>query len=229
MVFLGGRIKDGEYHPHLRLVGTSTNNTFNRTHIQNIVHLPSGEKFSIDVAFGGDGPTNPLPMTNSGAPIHNLGAQQVRLVHEAIPKQQLHAPKLWIFQYRNGADRDWNSFYSFAEVEFFQEDFEVMNMWGSARTLHRWTVLVVRFLRKGEEVMFGEGVLEESEDGEVDVVGKVMLVNNVVKVNLGGRTSIVETLDSEEARVKALRVCFGIQLTKEQEESIDGWDTALKK
>ncbi|KAL3951702.1 hypothetical protein ACCO45_013419 [Purpureocillium lilacinum] len=163
------------------------------THINNIIHLPSGAKFSADVAFGGDGPTSPLPMDGAGAAVQNLGPQQVRLVHDNIPKQRLRGPKLWIYQYRNGADREWNSFYSFAELEFFQEDFEVQNWWTSVKTLHRWTVLVVRFLRQGEPVRFTEAEawrarVDQSTGGdEVQVVGKVMLVNDVVKVNMGGR------------------------------------------
>ena len=172
-------------------------------------------------------------MNDSGSPIQNLGAQQVRLVHELIPKQSKRSAsdKVWVYQYRNGSDKEWNSFYSFAEIEFFQEDFEVMNWWGGAKTLHRTTVLVVRFLRKGEEVLFSEGSRQRGvgrENGEeVEVIGKVMLVNDVVKVNLGGRTTVVETLETETGRVKALRDYFGIHLTEEQATSIRGWDMAL--
>ncbi|KFH44949.1 N-hydroxyarylamine O-acetyltransferase-like protein [Hapsidospora chrysogenum ATCC 11550] len=168
------------------------------THINNIIHLPSGAKYSADVAFGGDGPTSPLPMDGAGT--------SVRLVHDYIPKQRLRGPKLWIYQYRNGEDREWNSFYSFAELEFFQEDFDVQNWWTSARTLHRWTVLVVRFLRRGEPVM---------------------LVNDVVKVNMGGRTQVVRSLLSKEDRLQALWDYFGIRLTEHEAKCIDGWDTAL--
>lgn len=65
-----------------------------RTHINNIVHLESGEKFAVDVAFGGDGPTNPLPLIEPAPIIQNLGPQKVRLIHDTIPKQRLQAPKL---------------------------------------------------------------------------------------------------------------------------------------
>ncbi|CAH0044853.1 unnamed protein product [Clonostachys solani] len=197
------------------------------THINNIVHLPSGDKFSVDVAFGGDGPINPLPMVESGNPVQNLGAQQVRLVHETIPKQGLRSP-LWIYQYRNGTHLDWNSFYSFAEIEFFQEDFEVMNWFASAKTLHRWNVIVVRFLREGEDVLFDDKFKPKCDVDQVKVVGKVMLVSDVIKVNLGGKTNIVHTMKSETERIKALRDYFGIRLRKDEEESIRGWDMALK-
>lgn len=174
-------------------------------------------------------------MKESATPMKNLGTQEVRLVHEFMPKQHQRSvdSKVWIYQYRNGAEKEWNSFYSFAELEFFQEDFEVMNWWGSAKTLHRWTILVVRFLRRGDGVLFDQGARETAsgdygEDGrEVEVVGKVMMVNDTVKVNLSGRTTIAETFDTEIGRLKALRDYFGIRLTKDQEESIRGWDMAL--
>ncbi|KAL4780601.1 hypothetical protein BJX76DRAFT_350862 [Aspergillus varians] len=156
------------------------------SHINNIVHLPSG-----------DGPTSPLPLDEPGRAIQNLGRQEVRL----------------IYQYRNGSEHEWNSFYSFAGLEFFQHDFEVMNWWTAAKSLHRWTVLVVRFLREGEDVRFsGNPNLPLSND--IKIVGKVMLVDNVVKVNLGGKTNIVHSFDSEKGRLQALRDCFGIILTK---------------
>lgn len=201
-----------------------------RTHINNIIYLPDGTKYSADVAFGGDGPTAPLPM-NDDATIHqNLGSQQVRLVHDHIGKQQLSEPRLWIYQYRNGADKEWNSFYSFTELEFFQEDFEVQNWWACAHTLHRWTVLVVRFLREGEPVQYTDGNDDATRAAEADdvcIMGKVMLVNNLVKVNMGGKTQVVCELGNEVRRVAALKTYFNITLLEEEVNAIYGWDMAL--
>ncbi|KAM3461723.1 hypothetical protein NHJ6243_004805 [Beauveria neobassiana] len=64
-----------------------------KTHLNNIVYLPDGTKYSADVAFGGDGSTAPLCM-NEAATVHdNLGSQQVRLVHDPIDKQQHSEPR----------------------------------------------------------------------------------------------------------------------------------------
>ncbi|UNI17780.1 hypothetical protein JDV02_004099 [Purpureocillium takamizusanense] len=173
-------------------------------------------------------------MDGAGTAVQNLGPQQVRLVYDNIPKQRLREPKLWIYQYRNGANREWNSFYSFAEVEFFQEDFEVQNWWTSAKTPHRWTVLVVRFLRQGEPVHFADVEAWQTSinqstcgDDKVHVVGKVMLVNDVVKVNMGGKTQVVHQVNSEEGRIQALLDYFGIRMTEEEAKCVDGWDIAL--
>jgi hypothetical protein len=47
-----------------------------------------------------------------------------------MPKQTRKEQKVWIYQYRNAADKSWNSLYSFAELEI-QDDFEVMNRFTS--------------------------------------------------------------------------------------------------
>ena len=151
----------------------------------------------------------------------------MRLIHDIIPKQQRHGPKAWIYQYRNSAALEWNSFYSFTETEFFQEDFEVMNWWASAKTLHRWTVLCVRFLREGEPIKYPRGDWQGHEASEVNIVGKVMLVNNVVKVNMGGKTQVVHQVNLEDERRQALYDYFGIRLTEGQFQSIEGWYMAL--
>jgi hypothetical protein len=166
---------------------------------------------------------------NDEATIHrNLGSQDVRLIHDHLPKQRLLEPKVWIYQYRNGAEKEWNSFYSFLEIEFFQEDFEVQNWWASAKTLHRWTVLVVRFLREGEPIKYPHEDWEGGSESEINIVGKVMLVNNVVKINMGNKTKVVYQFDSEEQRLCALWEYFGIHLTEEEIHSIHSWDMALE-
>lgn len=168
-------------------------------------------------------------MDGAASALPNLGTQEVRLVYDNIPKQRLREPKMWVYQYRNSTDKEWNSFYSFSEVEFFQEDFEVQNWWTSVKTLHRWSVLVVRFLREGEPIKFPENdAWRKGDDQEVSIVGKVMLVNNLVKVNVGGKTRVLHEFSSEDGRLLALQEYFGISLTEEEAQFIKGWDMALK-
>lgn len=89
-----------------------------RAHIVNIVRLSSSVQYHLDVAFGGDGPTSPLPLI-SGQVTKNLGSQELRLIYDIIPKQTRKEQKVWIYQYRNATDKLWNSYYSLAELEFF--------------------------------------------------------------------------------------------------------------
>ncbi|KAH8671906.1 hypothetical protein BGZ60DRAFT_406140 [Tricladium varicosporioides] len=169
----------------------------------------------IDVGFGGDGATKPLPMI-SGHVVQNLGSQEIRLVYSTIPEQINQSQKLWIYQYRNGVDKEWNSFYAFPETEFLAADFEIMNFYTSqkqgATNFQTCTVLIVRFLR-------GKVEDDEREEG---IVGKIMLVNGEVKRNDGGKTSVVKICKNEQERVAALKEYFGIDLTEEEIAGIRG-------
>lgn len=60
------------------MVGASKNVDERRTHMVNIVQLPNGTQFHVDVAFSGDGPTRPQPLI-SGAAVRDLSSQEVRL------------------------------------------------------------------------------------------------------------------------------------------------------
>jgi arylamine N-acetyltransferase len=187
--------------------------TCDRVHIVNIVTLPDGSKYMLDVGFGGDGATKPLPLT-SGHIQQNLGLQEIRLVHSTIPQQIDQGKKLWIYQYRNGIDKEWNSFYCFPEFEFLPEDFEIMNYFTSTSqgltNFQTRTVLIVRFLREEERI-----------------VGKVMLVNGEVKRNMGGRTEVVKVCKTEQERVRAVEEFFAITLTEKEKEGIKGRNVEL--
>jgi arylamine N-acetyltransferase len=181
------------------------------------VTFPTGEKYVVDEAFGGDGPTLPMLLTTNNVTT-NLGTQQVQYAHE--PLEQLYTDqKFWIYQYRNGIDKEWNSFYAFTEQEFLFQDFDVMSWFTSTNgsvSFQTSTVLIVKFLRDGDEV--GSRIR-----------GKVMLVNGLVKRNLGGRTELLKSCETEEERLDALESVFGITLTEEEKGGIAGFGTELRK
>ncbi|KAE8395484.1 hypothetical protein BDV23DRAFT_194199 [Aspergillus alliaceus] len=184
-------------------------------HMVNIVRLPSGARYHLDVGFGGDGPTSPVPLV-SGEAIKNLGSQEVRLLYDNIPKQSQTTQKLWIYQYRNGMDKEWNSFYCFPEIEFFQDDFEVINRFAAWEFLERGTFVAVKFIRNGEEgnvAQVQNGMIQSQPDSdEVCIVGKLMLINNELKLNMGGRTKVIESLNTEADRRMALEKWFSISI-----------------
>lgn len=191
-----------------------------RVHMVNIVTLADGSQWHCDVGFGGDGATKPLPMV-SGHVVNNLGTQEVRLLHGTIPAtQQLdQSKKLWIYQYRNAPEQEWNAFYAFPETEFTAADFEVMNFYTSQSfaptNLQTRTVLCIRFLS------------EPSGSGRV-VVGKIMMVDGEVKRNDGrGRTTVLKVCKTEEERLATLRELFGITLTTEEREGVKGRNVEL--
>ena len=197
---------------------------FLSVHAVNIVTFATGQQYVCDSAFGGDGPTRPLPLI-SGQITPNLGSQEVRLVYSPIPQIRARPSghqKFWIYQYRNSEAAEWNSFYCFTEAEFMTQDFDVMNFFTSeGNTFQRTTVLIVKFLRDTSEGKKGEDV----EDSKI--VGKLMLVNGTVKRNLGGKTEIVQVCKNEDERVQALKQWFGITVTDDERQGIKGLVTEL--
>lgn len=175
----------------------------------------------LDVGFGGDGATKPVPL--NGETLHNMGTQEIRLINDHIPDQvdREERTKLWIYQYRNYKEQPWNSFYAFPPFEFLEADYEIMNWYTSAspKSFQTFTCLVIKFLKRQ---------VEGGEDGEEEVYGKRMLVNGVVKENLGGKTQVVKDCKTEDERIEALREWFGISFTDEEKAGIVGHVTELK-
>lgn len=201
-------------------------------HVVNIVTLPSESgsadgtapaKYMCDVGFGGDMPTVPVPLVTPSPVLHNsIGTQEIRLERGRIPG--MRAPEssgqaFWIYQYRNAGDQPWHAAFCFTETEFLERDLEVLNWYTSRdpRCFQTFTLLVVKFLMRGGE-----------EGGKGEVYGKLMLVNDEVKGNLGGKTRLVKKCETEEERVQVLKDMFGMTLTREQREAIAGRAAEIK-
>ncbi|KAK8248964.1 arylamine N-acetyltransferase 1 [Phyllosticta capitalensis] len=182
-------------------------------HVVNIITLPnSPTKYVMDVGFGGDMPTKPLPLV-SGPSTLNIGTQEVRLNYAPLPKSHSNNP-VWIYEYRNQPTDPWNAAFSFTETEFLEQDLEVLNFYTSKdpRCFQTRMVLVVKFLREGDRVY-----------------GKKMLIDGVIKLNDGGRTRTVFTCETEDERTSHLKTEFGIGLTPFEKQDIFSRPTALRK
>ncbi|TVY91737.1 Arylamine N-acetyltransferase, partial [Lachnellula willkommii] len=161
-------------------------------HIVNIVTLPCGAKYHTDVGFGGDGATKPIPLI-SGHVTRNLGSQEIRLVHEALPHSSQGDQLHWIYQYRNTPTTPWNAFYAFPELEFFAPDFEIMSHYtstsASATNFQTRTVLIVRFLL---------GRVDENEHSEFDEPSESKERNEVNKPGVFNEPGVITGVDEKE-------------------------------
>lgn len=73
------------------------------SHIVNIVTLESSrglERYMVDVGYGGDGPTKPLPLMSSSV-TRNLGKQEMKLDYENIDSNVDPGQRLWVYKVRN--------------------------------------------------------------------------------------------------------------------------------
>lgn len=100
-----------------------------------------------------------------------------------------------------------------------EADFHVINHFtGTAPDSHHTiTQLLVKFLMRKKE----------DGSGDQEIYGKRMLVNAIVKENLGGKTKIVSECKTEADRIRALKEWFGITLTDEEIGAIKGTATEL--
>lgn len=203
----------------LREDGVPKGDYITLTHVVLIIELPTadgqGEKFVCDVAFGGDGPLSPMPL-KEGVVTRNLGTQEIRFAYERIPRARSH--KFWVYQYRNSPEMAWNSFYAFTDTECLEADFGAINYWTSqGPTFQKTMVIIVKFLLGSDETT-----------GDNRIIGKLMLVNGIVKRNMGGKTEVVENCNTELERIKALEKWFGITLTEDEVIGIKDTVTELK-
>lgn len=149
------------------------------SHCVNIVTI-QGVKYMVDVGYGANGPTRPMPLraataaTKGGeedeeteaATIEGTQRQQqvppasVRLLHEPIPQQTNQDCRVWIYQHRVNAQADWVTMYCFVDFEFLLEDVRGMNLspWRSPHSFFTRKILMTRFTTDREELPPAVGV-----------------------------------------------------------------------
>ena len=174
----------------------------------NIVTLADGSKYVLDVGFGSDGATRPLPLVDDQVS-QGICDQELRLIKSNIDPNTDPTQRLWIYQARSTAQDEWHPVYAFTELEFLPQDYELMNFFTS-QSKKSWftkTVVAVKMLmaEKGNEV-----------------IGKVTLTDGVVKRTLEGQTEELARCENEAERVQALERWLGIVLKEEERRGIRG-------
>ena len=113
--------------------------------------------------------------------------------------------------------------YAFStEVEFFKEDFEVMNLSTSTTSIFVGLVCCVR-------TILGDEVPESAATGDAETtVGQMILNGSTVKRRTGGVTEVLRVCETEEQRIEAMEKWFGLVLTDEEREGIMGRPTEIK-
>lgn len=177
----------------------------------NIVTIPNGLKYLVDVGFGGNGPVKPL-LLRHGHEERGIYPASVRIVQEHIPQCTDHDQRMWVYQHRNSPAEDWLPMYAFTETEFLPLDYEMMNFWTSQnrRSFFTYKIVVMKMILRNEEI-----------------VGALTLVGAEVKRKVRGETEHLRTCKTEAERLEALREVFGITLGREEREGIRGMVTAL--
>jgi len=181
----------------------------------NIVTIDN-KKYMVDVGFGSNSPVFPIPLQD-GIELEGIPPTRVRLEYKNLPNKHTNpSQKVWVYSTRDSDDREWKEQYCFVEVEFFPADFEVMNL-STSTARHSFfiqSVMAVRFIPN------------EVDDG---LDGAWILFDDYVKKRWREKSEIIEKLETEEDRVKALKKYFAVELTPVEQRAIMGLSSALTK
>ncbi|KAL8660289.1 MAG: hypothetical protein Q9202_006700 [Teloschistes flavicans] len=182
------------------------------SHMINLITIAS-RKYMVDVGFGGDGATAPIPLEDGTVHLR-ISPSEMRLVESAIPEHTDRTQRVWIYQVRSSPESAWSPVYSFTETEFFSQDYEMMNFWTSTsrQCFFTYAILLAKMVM--------------GERGQL--VGNVTMMNGEAKRRIGGQVLESRTCRSEKERLEVLREWFGLVLTEEEERAIRGTVTELK-
>ncbi|KAI9853578.1 MAG: N-terminal acetyltransferase [Trichoglossum hirsutum] len=208
------------YSKH-RLLSLDTNDLFDKvvsrgrggSHMVNLVTIEN-QRYLVDVGFGSKGPSLPIPLI-SGYECTGIAPLGLKLEYKSLPKHTDPSQRVWVYSHRECDTALWVDAYSFIEIEFFPEDYEVMNLSTMVlpQSFFTQTVLCVKALLNAES-----GNLE----------GVLYLHQDEVRRRLGEETCLVEKLKTEEERTKALEKLFGIIITEEEKQGIRDLATELR-
>lgn len=179
----------------------------------NLVNV-DGKRYLVDVGFGSNGPMRPA-LVESGHEFPSIAPYRGRLDFKNIEQHSDPRQRIWVYSLQENPDGEWKEMYCFAEIEFFPADFGVMNLSTMTKPQSYFvqTVLAMRTILNSE-----------TDDAE----GVMILHGNYVKRRLGGQSEILQTLETEEQRIRALEGYFQIVLKPEEQRAIRGLATELK-
>ncbi|KAH9905948.1 cysteine proteinase [Xylariomycetidae sp. FL2044] len=200
------------------------------SHCVNIVVI-GDRKYMLDVGFGPNGPTGPVPLELPHVVRTHVAPANMRVMYEPIPQQVDQDRWIWIYQHRFNEDAEWVPMYCFVDLEFLLEDIRGMNLspWRSPTSFFTRKVLATRFTTD-LEVNGERGPRTPSEEavaaGNID--GALVLFEDTLKWRRKGETKLDLKFENEAQRVAALERYFGIALDEEDREAIRGTVSEIK-
>lgn len=183
------------------------------SHMVNLVTI-GGLKYHVDVGFGADGPVVPMPVERSGTVQQHISPGSARLQWRNILGNIDPDQRLWVYEYRRNNDSEWETKYSFTELEFQPQDYAMMNYFTSTSPRIFFTRTIV-----AEKKILGE-------DGEI--AGNLILMDKILKWRIHGSKEKEVEFSSEVERLDALEKHFGIRFGEAERDGIHGLPSEIK-
>jgi arylamine N-acetyltransferase len=184
-----------------------------RGHQLNIVII-EGQAYAVDVGFGSQGPTRPLPVISGAVTKWGATNAEARLTYEEPNTPFIQGR--WCLEQRFSDSDGWKQIYTFSMTEFFQKDYEVMSFATSNRKTSWFT----------QQIVCARMILDEKVE---DIIGTITMSNRKLKRRIQGNLVASAEFSSEEERVKSLGDYFGIFLSKGEIAGIKGTAVEVKE
>lgn len=196
------------------------------THLVNLVII-EGNKYLCDVGCGSNEPTQPIQLVD-GNVVEHIPPAQSKLVFQKLD-QNLSDTKVWIYMFKHNQDADWTPLYCFTETEIFPNDIPALNYspWLSPKIHFTQRVVCVRQATDKEQDPPGQASEEAIDTGTID--GTLIIDHDKFKWRRNGKTVKETTFSSDDQRVEAFKMYFGIELDSEDREAILGTSAAVPK
>ena len=172
-----------------------------------------GQRFLLDVGFGVDGPSTPLPLV-SGSIVSGRIHQKLRLEHRKLEQHLDPDQKVWVYSQRRSESK-WHEIYHFHEQEILPADFEILNHYNM--TIGHFTQKVV-----AQRFFFGSG----EHCGQLSST-LLLVQDRLERRDSEGTLESSEVLQSEPERIAVLAEYFGLVLNEAETSAIQGTATAL--
>lgn len=169
------------------------------------------QRYQVDVGYGADSSFQPIPLQD-GYEFTIFAPRRGKLEYRSIDHHTDPSQRLWVYSMQEDALSEWKEQYAFVETEFFQGDYEMTNYFCSTSpdSFFSFTVFAMR------------AIVEEGQ-----LKGILTLYKDVVRRRVGGTRETLETLTTEEDRVRALAKYFNMPLTEEEKQGIHSTGLAL--
>ncbi|KAJ5109001.1 hypothetical protein N7456_005676 [Penicillium angulare] len=179
-----------------------------------LIVIIDGSKYMIDVGFGNNCATAPLPL-KEGAVATNIAPSEMRLIRDSLDECINQDQKVWIYQTRHNPDSNWMPSICFSDVEFLPQDFGVMNFTVSQKRTSWFTQIFVCMRM----------ILDPSGQ---EIIGQHIISGREVKRRIHGQSEVLKTLNTERERVEALAEHFDMHLRPSEIRGILGLTSELK-
>ncbi|OLN89991.1 Arylamine N-acetyltransferase 2 [Colletotrichum chlorophyti] len=184
------------------------------SHMLNLINI-DGQRYMVDVGFGKGAAMVPVPLyKETGHEFTTIAPLQGKLVYEQLEQNTDPNQRMWVYYSTDTADGPFRRRNCFTEQEFFAEDFEVMN----------WAVMTRPTSFFVKTVLAMRTILDPKAH---KAVGTLVLFKDEVKRKIGDKVELLETLQNEAERVKAIEKYFFISLKPTEQRAIRGMPTEL--